>query len=63
MKEIFFLYPKKHLSMLVYQVEVIMFSKQFLQKMVSSIQSYLFASVFKVNKPFFLPLSKINVRK
>ena len=49
--------------MLVYQVEVIMFSKQFLQKIVSSIQSYLFARVFKVNKPFFLPLSKINVRK
>ena len=48
--------------MLVYQVEVIMFSKQFLQKIVSSIQSYLFARVFKV-KPFFLPLSKINVRK
>ena len=50
--------------MLEYQVEVIIFSKTFLQKILSPIQCYLFAELHLIlANHFFLTFRKVNVRK
>ena len=62
-QEIYFI-PKQRLLMLLYQVEVTIFPKIFIQKIMLSIQFYLFPDVYlNLAIHFFLPFQKRNVKQ